>query len=63
MNARLPIEWRNGLTVGTGIYAALEKTGWLLLLCFHSLLALARSCVIHAYAAINVKPQVGRRWG
>ena len=25
MNARLPNEWRNGLTVGTGIYAAFGK--------------------------------------
>ena len=39
MNARLPNEWRNGLTVGTGIYAAFSKTGWLLSLCFYSLLA------------------------
>ena len=25
MNARLPNEWRNGLTVGTAIYAAFGK--------------------------------------
>ena len=25
INARLPNEWRNGLTVGTGIYAAFGK--------------------------------------
>ena len=25
MNARLPNEWRNGLTLRTGIYAAFEK--------------------------------------
>ena len=27
MNARLPNKWRNGLTVGTGIFAAFGKTG------------------------------------
>ena len=25
MNARLPNEWRNGLSIGTGIYAAFGK--------------------------------------
>ena len=38
-NVRLPNEWRNGLTVGMGIYATISNIGWLLSLCFYSLLA------------------------
>ena len=33
MNARLPNEWRNDLTVGTGIYAAFGKD-WVVAIAF-----------------------------
>ena len=39
MNARLPNEWRNGLTVGMGIYAAFDKDRVVAVALLYSLLA------------------------
>ena len=55
----MPNELKNALTVGTGVYAAFSKSGWLLLLCSYSLLAQLVGEKLHIVSfRENVNPEI-----